>query len=288
MRAKIHYYIRFVFGLSRSEWLAMYSIFILISLFIGYEWVRAYVEGQEEVFAYRPEFWSGELVKIPESRKWMPNSKGRLDTYRKRYAREMGSASNRTARKKGSGLSFGEASSGVRARAYVQKRNVAGEIEWGRSGHLRGRLGHLMVREKKSKSPSAAWTLDINRADSVAWVGLKGIGPGYARRILAYRERLGGFYQVDQLKEVYGMDSMWVNANKGHLLVGAGIYKKIAVNRVGWNEFRHPYISYAQVKVFMAYRKHHPVLQDFQALEQIKLLDHSMWNRLRPYLSFEP
>jgi DNA uptake protein ComE-like DNA-binding protein len=255
----------------------MYSIFILISLFIGYEGVRAYVEGQEEVFAYRPEFWSGELAKIPESRKWMPNSKGRLDTYRKRYAREMGS-----------GLSFGEASSGVRARAYVQKRNVAGEIEWGRSGHLRGRLGHLMVREKKSKSPSAAWTLDINRADSVAWVGLKGIGPGYARRILAYRERLGGFYQVDQLKEVYGMDSMWVNANKGHLLVGAGIYKKIAVNRVGWNEFRHPYISYAQVKVFLAYRKHHPVLQDFQSLEQIKLLDHSMWNRLRPYLSFEP
>jgi DNA uptake protein ComE-like DNA-binding protein len=277
MRLKIHYYIRFVFGLSRSEWLAMYSIFILISLFIGYEWVRAYVEGQEEVFAYRPEFWSGELVKIPESRKWMPNSKGRFDTYRKRYAREMGSA-----------LSFGEASSGVRARAYVQKRNVAGEIEWGRSGHLRGRLGHLMVREKKSKSPSAAWTLDINRADSVAWVGLKGIGPGYARRILAYRERLGGFYQVDQLKEVYGMDSMWVDANKGHLLVGSGIYKKIAVNRVGWNEFRHPYISYAQAKVFLAYRKHHPVLQDFQALEQIKLLDHSMWNRLRPYLSFEP
>lgn len=266
----------------------MYSIVILISLFIGYEWVRAYVDVQEEEFDFRPEFWSGELAKIPAPEKWMPYSKGRLDTYRNRYARNMGSASNRTARKKGSGLSFGEASSGARARAFVQKRNVAGEIEWGRSGDARGHVGHWMVREKKSKSPSAAWTLDINRADSVAWVGLKGIGPGYARRILAYRERLGGFYRVDQLKEVYGMDSVWVDANKGHLLVGAGIYKKIAVNRVGWNEFRHPYISYAQVKVFMAYRKHHPVLQDFQALEQIKLLDHSMWNRLRPYLSFEP
>ncbi len=288
MRAKIHYYIRFVFGLSRSEWLAMYSIFILISLFIGYEWVRAYVDGQEEAFDYRPVFWSGELAKIPAPVKWMPYSEGRFDTYRKRYAQEMGSGSNRYVRKKGSGGSFGEASSGARTSAYVQKRIAAGEIEWERSGYPRGHMGHLMVREKKSKSPSAAWTLDINRADSVAWVGLKGIGPGYARRILAYRERLGGFYQVDQLKEVYGMDSVWVDANKGHLLVGAGIYKKIAVNRVGWNEFRHPYLSYAQVKVFFAYRKHHPVLQDFQALEQIKLLDHSMWKRLRPYLSFEP
>ena len=135
MRAKIHYYIRFVFGLSRSELLAMYSIFILISLFIGYEWLRACVEVQEEGFDYRPAFWSGELVKIPESRKWMPNSKGRFDTYSKNYSR-----------KKGSGVSFGEASSGARTRAYVQKRILAGEIELGRSVYARGLTGKLMVR----------------------------------------------------------------------------------------------------------------------------------------------
>ena len=284
MRAKIHYYIRFVFGLSRSEWLAMYSIFILISLFIGYEGVLAYVEGQEEVFAYRPEFWSGELAKIPASRKWTLYSKRRFvsnSTNTERYSYRGKSS-----------LAYGSSSvdrrSKTRAKDFLPFFSVGREKDLGSASTARRSWGKSAFADARSKTQAAFWTLDINQADSVAWVGLKGIGPGYARRILAYRERLGGVYQVDQLKEVYGMDSVWVDANRGHLLVGAGIYKKIAVNRVGWNEFRHPYISYAQVKVFLAYRKHHPVLQDFQALEQIKLLDHSMWKRLRPYLSFEP
>lgn len=245
MRAKIHYYIRFVFGLSSSELLAMYSMLLIISLFIGYGWVREYIDGQEEAFNYRPTFWSGELAKIPEPRKWTPYSKRRFVSNRK----------------------------------YPERYSSQGK------GSLGGKSAFTGARAKTQK---VFWTLDINQADSVAWVGLKGIGPGYAKRILSYRERLGGFYAVDQLKEIYGMDTLWVEANKGHLLVGAGIYKKIAVNRVDWNAFRHPYISYAQVKVFLAYRKHHPVLWDFQALEQIKLLDLAMWNRLRPYLSFEP
>ena len=256
MRAKIHYYVRFIFGLSRSELLAMYSMVFIISLFIGYGWVRECVDQQEEAFNDRPEFWSGELAKIPEPRKWAPYSK-----------RRFGSTSKHTERysSQGKGSLIYSGSSGTRR-------------SWGKS----------VFTGARSNVQTAFWTLDINQADSVAWVGLKGIGLGYAKRILGYRERLGGFYSVDQLKEVYGLDSMWVEANKGHLVVGAGIYKKIALNRVVGNEFRHPYISYAQVKVFLAYRKQHPFFRDFQALEQIKLLDLSMWNRLRPYLSFEP
>jgi competence ComEA-like helix-hairpin-helix protein len=281
MRAKIHYYIRFVFGLSRSEWLAMYSIFKLISLFIGYEWVRAYVEGQEEGFDYRPEFWSGEMAKIPETRHWMSYAKGRYEGNAKKYSREKRYLTN--------GSSSKDYRSRVRGHVFFPKRTWPIGRENAISGNGRGVNGKWMLRGGVKVNPqSGAWTLDINQADSLAWVGLKGIGPGFAKRILAYRERLGGFYRVDQLKEVYGLDTMWVERNKGHLLVGTGIYKKIAVNRVGWNEFRHPYISYAQVKLFLTYRNQHPVLQDFQALEQIKLLDHSMWNRLRPYLSFEP
>jgi competence ComEA-like helix-hairpin-helix protein len=62
--------------------------------------------------------------------------------------------------------------------------------------------------------------IDINTADSAAWVALNGIGPGFAKRIMTYREKLGGFYQVDQLKEVYGLDSLWVKENKALLKVG--------------------------------------------------------------------
>ena len=130
--------------------------------------------------------------------------------------------------------------------------------------------------------------IDINTADSAAWVALNGIGPGFAKRIMTYREKLGGFYQVDQLKEVYGLDSLWVKENKALLKVGAGVYRFLAINQVEWKDFKHPYLPYGQSKVVLAYRKQHGVLKDFEALEKIQLLDLVAWRRLRPYLSFAP
>jgi competence ComEA-like helix-hairpin-helix protein len=130
--------------------------------------------------------------------------------------------------------------------------------------------------------------IDINTADSAAWVALNGIGPGFAKRIMTYREKLGGFYQVDQLKEVYGLDSVWVKENKALLKVGAGVYRFLKINQVEWKDFRHPYLPYGQSKVVLAYRKQHGGLKDFEALEKIQLLDLVAWRRLRPYLLFEP
>ena len=49
--------------------------------------------------------------------------------------------------------------------------------------------------------------LELNTADSTALVTLRGIGPYYARKILAYRDRLGGFYDKAQLLEIEGIDS---------------------------------------------------------------------------------
>ena len=129
--------------------------------------------------------------------------------------------------------------------------------------------------------------IDINTADSAAWVALNGIGPGFAKRIITYREKLGGFYQVDQLKEVYGLDSVWVKENKALLKVGAGVYRFLKINQVEWKDFKHPYLPFGQSKVILAYRKQHGALMDFEALEKIQLLDQVAWRRLKPYLSFD-
>ena len=139
---------------------------------------------------------------------------------------------------------------------------------------------------KESEVRRKQQAIDINTADSAAWVALNGIGPGFAKRIMTYREKLGGFYQVDQLKEVYGLDSVWVKENKALLKVGAGVYRFLAINQVEWKDFKHPYLPYGQSKVVLAYRKQHGVLKDFEALEKIQLLDLVAWKRLKPYLSF--
>lgn len=132
------------------------------------------------------------------------------------------------------------------------------------------------------------WKIDMNGADSLAWVALPGIGPGFAKRILKFKEQLGGFYQVNQLKEVYGMDTIWVERYRNRFHLGTGVYRKLQVNRLLWQEFRHPYLPYAQAKLFLNYRKQHGVVRDFDELSQIKLLDLRAWERLRPYLAFDP
>jgi competence ComEA-like helix-hairpin-helix protein len=157
-----------------------------------------------------------------------------------------------------------------------------GEKEFGgyKSGVRRKWVDYKSGDHKKIQA------IDINTADSAAWVALNGIGPGFAKRIMTYREKLGGFYQVDQLKEVYGLDSLWVKENKAILKVGAGVYRFLAINQVEWKDFKHPYLPYGQSKVVLAYRKQHGVLKDFEALEKIQLLDIVAWKRLKPYLSF--
>jgi len=171
-------------------------------------------------------------------------------------------------------------------KAISPKVFVVRKFEGRKSGWID--YGNYKSAGKESGVRKKQQAIDINTADSTEWVALNGIGPGFAKRIMTYREKLGGFYQVDQLKEVYGLDSLWVKENKALLKVGAGVYRFLAINQVEWKEFKHPYLPYGQSKVVLAYRKQHGALKDFETLEKIQLLDLVAWRRLRPYLSFAP
>jgi DNA uptake protein ComE-like DNA-binding protein len=238
MRAKIHYYLRFVFGFSQSDINGMYSLFLLLLLYVLASYGYRYIEGEKLAISFQPKVWNSALVKMPKQREWVKYP------IHKKWERRAAPTSN-----------------------------------------FNGRIFPGYVRKL---AQNQHWTLDINMADSVAWVGLKGIGPGFAKRILAYRQRLGGFNAVMQLKEVYGLDSMWVEENKSHLKIGTGVFRTLRVNQLAWNEFRHPYLPYAQVKLFLIYRKQHPFISSYEELEKIHGLDLSIWTRLKPYLSYEP
>ena len=238
MRAKIHYYLRFVFGFSQSDINGMYSLFLLLLLYVLASYGYRYIDEEKLAVSFQPKVWNSALVKMPKQREWVKYP------IHKKWERRAAPTSN-----------------------------------------FNGRIFPGYVRKL---AQNQHWTLDINMADSVAWVGLKGIGPGFAKRILAYRQRLGGFNAVMQLNEVYGLDSVWVEENKSHLKIGAGVFRTLRVNQLAWNEFRHPYLPYAQVKLFLTYRKQHPYISSYEELEKIHGLDLSIWTRLKPYLSYEP
>lgn len=129
--------------------------------------------------------------------------------------------------------------------------------------------------------------VEINQADSAMLVGIRGIGPAFARRILKYRERLGGFYKKEQLREVYGLDSAKYEEIKLQVSVDPLQVKKIDINSATFDLLKNcPYLKYKQVNAIIEYRKQHGDYASVEDMMKIAILDAETLNRLAPYLIF--
>ena len=140
-----------------------------------------------------------------------------------------------------------------------------------------------------SYQPAAAVMIEINSADSTALEQIRGIGPAFARRILKYRERIGGFYKKEQLMEVYGLDSLKFSEIKDQVKVDAAAVKKININTASTEDFKnHPYLRYKQVNAIIQYRVQHGNYGNFADLKKVAILTPEMLEHLEPYISYTP
>lgn len=129
--------------------------------------------------------------------------------------------------------------------------------------------------------------IDINSADSSQLETLNGIGPAFAFRIIKYRNRLGGFYEKEQLKEVYGLDSTLYQKIQNRVIIDPASITRIQVNTATFDDFKkHPYLSYKQMNAIIKYRTQHGEYRDIKDLRAIALLNDDLLNRIAPYLSF--
>jgi len=128
-------------------------------------------------------------------------------------------------------------------------------------------------------------TVDINSADSVALDELPGIGPAFARRIIKYRERLGGFADPDQLKEVYGMDSARLTGFIKLIRIDTSVIRKLDINKATFKELlAHPYLEYEQVKAIARFRDKKGMLGSPGELWAAGVLPDSLRSCLSHYL----
>ena len=98
--------------------------------------------------------------------------------------------------------------------------------------------------------------LELNRADSAALVALRGIGPYYARKILDYRERLGGFVDAAQLLEIDGLDADRLAGFSEDVTVDAKKIRKIDLWHASDTVLaRHPYIGAKGARSVLRYRQ---------------------------------
>ena len=108
----------------------------------------------------------------------------------------------------------------------------------------------------KSKPAKPALMIELNSADTFELQQLRGIGPGFARRIVYYRERLRGYSDKRQVVDVFGMDTARYIMIEKNLWVNRDSIHPIDLNTVTFKELlRHPYFPFATTKSIMVYRQ---------------------------------
>ena len=141
--------------------------------------------------------------------------------------------------------------------------------------------------KKEYKQAYKAVIIDLNLADSAELTQLKGIGPVYASRIVKFRNALGGFYNVDQLAEVWGIDDTLMSSLRPQLRIGDPSIEKLRINHLEAEELKsHPYLNWNQANAIVNYRKQHGSFFDIQQLKEIYLLSDSLISKFAPYIDF--
>jgi competence protein ComEA len=126
---------------------------------------------------------------------------------------------------------------------------------------------------------------DLNQADTLDLQSLRGIGPSYARRIYNYGKRLGGYINLEQLKEVYGMNDTLYKKIIPHLKLENIELKKININTSTIKQLSsHPYIDFYLAKAIIKLRQEINKYKTLEQLRQIHLLDEKTYKKLLPYL----
>lgn len=123
----------------------------------------------------------------------------------------------------------------------------------------------------------------LNTADTALLKRVPGIGSGFARAIVRYRERLGGFYSTAQLMEI----GNFPQSALPYFTADPSLCRKLNVNRLNLSQLRrHPYIGFYQAKTIIDHRRLHGPLRSLDDLRLYKDFPPETIERLRHYIEF--
>jgi competence protein ComEA len=131
---------------------------------------------------------------------------------------------------------------------------------------------------------------NLNEADTTQLKSVYGIGTKLALRIVKYRDKLGGFFSHEQLREVYGLDSTVVDkVVEASFLPSHPVVKIINLNTADEKTLAaHPYFGRRIASAIVAYRFQHGNFKSVDDLEKIPLIDKNNLGHMLPYVTVDP
>jgi competence ComEA-like helix-hairpin-helix protein len=161
------------------------------------------------------------------------------------------------------------------------RRYYAHKEQTGRPGIYR----YDSIHVKKTFQPKV---IDINTADTTAFISLPGIGSKLASRIANFREKLGGFYSIEQLGEVYGLQDSVFQKIRKYLRLNDPSVKKININIATVDELKaHPYIKYNIANAIIAYRNQHGPFSAVEDIKKIMVVTEELYSKMLPYFAIQ-
>ncbi|WP_439699183.1 helix-hairpin-helix domain-containing protein [Mucilaginibacter sp. AW1-7] len=147
---------------------------------------------------------------------------------------------------------------------------------------------NLPATDNYTKKAAPGEIIEINSADSAKLTMIRGIGPSFARRIIRYRDRLGGFYSKEQLKEVFGIDDSKYAEIKNGIAVNNSHITMLDINKATFDQLRRfPYLSFKQINAIIEYHNQHGDYESIADMKNIAILDDGILRKIGPYLVFK-
>lgn len=170
-------------------------------------------------------------------------------------------------------------------RVWAERRQRWAEEKAERAEARAERQAHYdSLRALRPEKLKRGATLEANGAGAEDLQRVPGIGEAYAAKIIAYRERLGGFLDPRQLDEIDGLPygiSAWFRVSPP-----AGGVRRMNLNRADFKTLNaHPYLTYEQTRAIVNQRRRVP-LRNLDDLRGSGLFTDADLERLRPYCAF--
>ena len=135
------------------------------------------------------------------------------------------------------------------------------------------------------RSTQSSEFIKINSTDTTDLKSLPGIGSFFAKNIVEYREKLGGFVEKKQLLEVYAFDTARMTNIENLIVIDSIEVRKIKVNSDDFKTIlRHPYIEYEDVKKIINYRESKGMIKNWETY--LKIVGKDVDDRLERYVDF--
>lgn len=129
--------------------------------------------------------------------------------------------------------------------------------------------------------------LDLNRCDTGDIVVVPLFGSKRAARLVEYRDKLGGFYSLAQVREVYVLQDMDISHMEKYFYVNSGDVRKININTATYKEMvSHPYFDAYLTKTILHYREQHGAIHSLEELQQVTHAYPELMEKLRHYVVF--